>query len=326
LLSKYFYLGSMFRHEKPQTGRYRQFNQVGVECIGEYSPLTDVETIVMIDHFFKSLGLSSFTIKLNSVGCLECREVYKEKLKKQIKEKLADLCDNCNNRFHKNPLRILDCKIEQCTKIKESFITITDNLCEACSEHFEMVKSYLKVPYQLDPYLVRGLDYYTKTVFEVTHKALGAQDALAAGGRYDNLVKDMGGQATGAVGFAIGMERLLLALAGEKISLKKNSPVHIYIISLGKDALNENINLLAGLRKSGIKAEMNYSNEKSLKAQMRQANKLGVDYVVIRGENEIKEKSVVVKDMEQGTEEVISRETVLEWVLNKKGESGDGKD
>lgn len=305
--AKYFYMGPMFRHERPQSGRYRQFNQIGAEFFGESSHFADAEVISMIDGFFKALGLLQAVIKINTVGCNDCRPIYRDTLKESMGKHLNDMCPNCQNRFERNPLRVFDCKEEKCKEVVKSLPLIKDNLCHTCDTHFSALLKVLDsnaINYQIDEYMVRGLDYYTQTVFEVTHSALGAQNAVAAGGRYNNLVESMGGPSVPAVGFAAGVERIMLCLLGEEVTLTQKEDKTVYLISLGEEAKDFNFKLLNNLRKHSINACTGYET-KSLKAQMRQANKAGADFVCIVGEDEINAEIVCVKNMETGAEESI---------------------
>lgn len=317
--AKYFYAGPMFRHERPQSGRYRQFNQIGGEFFGEKSFFADAEIISLIDEFFKSVGLGDAEIKINSVGCNDCRPVYRDKLKEAMGKRLEEMCHNCKNRFERNPLRVFDCKEERCQEIVKGLPLIKDNLCSDCDEHFSGLIKVLdanEIAYQIDSSMVRGLDYYTQTVFEVTHKALGAQNAVAAGGRYNNLVESMGGPSVPAVGFAAGVERIMLCLAGEKRDLQTEKEKKVYLISLGQKAMEANFSLMLDLRKNNINAYSGYEN-KSLKAQMRQANKAGADFVCIRGEDELAAGMICLKDMDTGAESSVLVENVIDNLLDK---------
>lgn len=315
--AKYFYMGPMFRHERPQSGRYRQFNQIGAEFFGESSYFADAEIIVLIDDFFRAIGLSKAVIKINSVGCSECRPVYRETLKEAMGKRLDEMCENCQKRFERNPLRVFDCKEEKCKVVVKDLPVIKDNLCETCDTHFSSLVEVLNqndIKYEIDELMVRGLDYYTQTVFEVTHEALGAQNAVAAGGRYNNLVESMGGPSVPAVGFAAGVERIMLCLAGEDASLHKEEDKKVYLVALGEEAKKFNFSLLSKLRKHSINAHTGYET-KSMKAQMRQANKAGADFVCIVGDDEISAEIVCVKNMETGAEESIPAADICERFL-----------
>jgi len=306
-IHKFFYIGPMFRYDRPQAGRQRQFNQVGVELFGSYSPLADAEVITMMVRFFESLGLKNISVNVNSLGDKESVENYKNKLKEFIQPKLGELCSDCNRRFEKNILRLLDCKVPSCKEIFGSpeMPVITNSLSDVSLEHYKAVLSALKdvnVNFVEEPGLVRGLDYYTETIFEITHNSIGAQSALGGGGRYNNLVKEIGGPATGAVGFAIGVERLILALKQLDIPEEDQKEI-IYLVSFDEEAIRENLVFADELRKKGLTAITGYQ-KLSVKAQMRQANNIGAKFVVMRGEDERVQDSVKVKNMETGEEKI----------------------
>ncbi|MGB6371611.1 MAG: histidine--tRNA ligase, partial [Atribacterota bacterium] len=232
---KLFYLGPMFRCEKPQAGRFRQFNQFGIEVIGTKSSAADVEVILTVLDVYKKLGLKNLEILINSVGCKKCRVDYVQKLKKYLKDKKDFLCSECKERYKKNPLRVLDCKKDSCKKIIESAPVITENLCQECESHFSEVKSYLndqKIIFHVEPRLVRGLDYYTKTAFEIISGGLGAQNAIGGGGRYDDLVEELGGKPTPAVGFAAGIERMIIAVDQQKVEWPLKKGVDIFVVKV----------------------------------------------------------------------------------------------
>lgn len=295
--SKFYYIGPMFRLERPQKGRLRQFNHIGCEAIGSYDPSLDVEIISLADHLLQELSISGYSIKLNSLGCPQDKAKLIESLHKELNNKTEDLCPDCKERIKKNILRVLDCKNEACKKIVQALKIEDKYLCENCNTHFNAVKSgldALKIKYEITPHLVRGLDYYTQTVFEITHPELGSQDAIGAGGRYNNLVKELDGPDTGAIGFALGVERLLLA-TGTKTETKNNNL--IYIITLGKEAREKGIELLANLRNNGITADMDYEG-KSIKGAMRKASDLKTKFTLIIGEDELKKETVMLKDMD----------------------------
>ncbi|MBI3315761.1 MAG: histidine--tRNA ligase [Candidatus Omnitrophica bacterium] len=303
-LCKFYYLGPMFRSERPQAGRLRQFHQIGVEQLGAQSPFADAETLQSLTVFLNRAGVSDFTVKLNNLGTFEERQTFKEKLKKYLEPNRAQLCEDCRRRLEKNALRVLDCKIASCRKLIGSSPSILDDLTPESREHFTQVGRLLKrlgIAYQEDPRMVRGLDYYTKTVFEVSHPKLGAQDALAAGGRYDHLIEQFGGPAVGAVGFAVGVERLAMCLTfGEEEKLVPSASV--FIATLGEKALEKGFELLSDLRKNAVRAAMDFE-AKSLKSQMRSADKAHASFVVILGEDELERGKAVLKDMRNGSQE-----------------------
>ena len=308
---KLYYTGAMFRAERPQKGRLRQFHHIGCEAIGSLSPLLDAEIISMADRILSSLGISGYEIKINSLGCAEDKKKLADILKKDLKEKLHTLCQDCQERFDRNVFRILDCKNDTCRKTVEHLNLSNKYLCAECLAHFDAVKANLdslEVKYIAVPYLVRGLDYYTSTVFEITHKGLGAQDAIGAGGRYDNLIKQLGGEATPAMGFAFGIERLILAKnpKGQESPARKN----VFIVVLGEHAAKEGFILLDKMRKAGIQAEMDYQ-QKSMKGQMRRADALQSRFVVIIGDDELKKGVVGLKDLTCGEQ----KETRIENLI-----------
>ena len=298
-LVKLFYIGSMFRYDRPQAGRYREFHQFGVEALGEENPAVDAEIIVLAVEFLRALGLQELKLHLNSVGCPKCRPVYREKLQEFFRSHLKELCTDCRSRFERNPLRLLDCKNEHCHALAEDAPRITDCLCDECRTHFAEVQSYLTaagVPFELDANLVRGLDYYTKTAFEVKYTPLGAQSAVAGGGRYDGLVEEVGGPPTPGIGFAVGLERVLLALEKQELLPEEPEAVDVFVVALGEAAQIPAFKLLHELRVAKLSAAMDFAG-RSMKAQMKQANKKNARFVAILGEDEVKEASALLKDM-----------------------------
>lgn len=313
-LSKLFYIGPMFRYDRPQAGRYRQFHQFGIEAIGSASPAVDAEAIVLAAQFLRSLGLKELTLYINSVGCPNCRPVYREKLQAFLAEKKDELCPDCRSRFDRNPLRILDCKNERCNALTAGAPEMQDCLCEECAAHFDAVKRFLTAAgaqYTINPRLVRGLDYYTKTAFEIQYAPLGAQSAVCGGGRYDGLVEECGGKPTPAVGFAIGLERVLLALEKQALLPAAKEALDVYVAPLGDAARETAFRTLCALRRAGWKAETDYAG-RSLKAQLKTADKLGAKYVAVFGEDEIKTGSVLLKCMETSEQQKIQADQLLE--------------
>jgi len=301
-VKKLFYIGPMFRSERPQKGRQRQFHQLGVEAIGSDSPFLDVEVISLAIRFLEKLGLDDFSLNINSLGCNKDKLRIIEGCKKDLKPCLRSLCGECRERYDKNVLRIFDCKNPECRKaIKD--IEPKSLLCADCREHFESVKKGLKnlgIRYTVDLTIVRGLDYYTKTVFEVTQKDLGSKDAVCAGGRYNNLIEDMGGGDTPSVGFAFGIERLALVVKEDLIG--SSAPLNFFIVTTGESLYEKAFILMMNLRDRGCSCDIEYER-KSLKAQMRKAQKLGARFVVIFGEEEFRRKKIVFKDMVSGDQE-----------------------
>ncbi len=304
--SKFYYLGPMFRLERPQKGRLRQFHHIGCEVIGSDAPEIDVEVIRLASALLDAYSIQDYRIKINSLGCAKDKKALSDMLQKKLKDKKSNLCPDCQVRISRNVLRILDCKDESCKKIVKELNIGAEYLCADCRDHFRRVLSGLDdlgVKYEVAPYLVRGLDYYTRTVFEIKHEGLGAQDALGAGGRYDNLVKELGGAQTGAIGFAFGVERLLLVRSGE---LGAGSNNLVYLISLGEQARKEALKILDKLRGSGITCDTDYEG-KSLKAAMRKANDLAAKFVLMLGDNELKNQSVGLKNMQTGEQREIKQ-------------------
>jgi histidyl-tRNA synthetase len=305
---KLYYLAAIFRYERPQSGRYRQHYQFGFEAVGDGDPVIDAEVIEMAWRFFGSLGLDNLFLFVNSIGCKICRPGYLNALKSYYSKKLSGLCPDCKSRFEKNPLRLLDCKKPSCYGVAEAAPRSTDFLCKECLEHFEDVVKYLKVlmlPFELNHRLVRGLDYYTKTVFEIQPPGEGAQSALGGGGRYDDLIQELGGKPTPAIGFASGMERVVLNLKKSKIAVPVLTVPPVFIAHLGNEAGLEAAKLASILRKDDIAVILS-SGDRSLKGQLRQANSLGSSYAAIIGEDEVKSGTVTLRNMATGEQKAVS--------------------
>ena len=312
-LVKLFYIGSMFRYDRPQAGRMREFHQFGVEALGEANPAVDAEVILLAMSLLEGLGLKDLELSINSVGCPKCRSKYRTMLQDFFRDKLDDLCEDCRSRFDRSPLRILDCKKDSDKPYMADAPKITDCLCDECGDHFAKLKEHLAnagISFQHDPRLVRGLDYYTKTAFEIKYPPLGAQSAVAGGGRYDGLIEEMGGSPTPAVGFATGLERLLLALESQNLLPEKNRSVDAYVVALGEAAQSEGFKLLNNLRKAGLSAAMDFAG-RSMKAQMKQANKLGARYALILGDDEIAEGVVMLRSMSDSQQEKVALAEVI---------------
>lgn len=315
---KLYYTGPMFRAERPQKGRLRQFHHVGAEALGSESPFLDSEAIALADGILQALKITGYTIKLNSLGCGDDRKKFKTLLLSRLKGKLDKLCPDCNTRYSRNVFRILDCKNEECKQAASQLdFGHKDYLCEKCDTHFKTVRENLdalSIGYTVTLTLVRGLDYYSRSVFEITHPGLGAQDAIGAGGRYDRLISELGGPDLGAVGFALGVERLLLA-AGPQSQAPAGRRIEIFIINLGEQARKEGFRLMQSLRAKEISCDMDYE-DKSLKGQMRKANDLGVKYAAILGDDELKKQIITLKDMHSGKQEEISLGRFVEYVTH----------
>ncbi len=298
---KLYYSGPMFRYERPQKGRQRQFHQIGVEAFGISEPKLDAEVIAMLMELLKRVGLGGLSCEINSLGCSKCRPAFREALVEFFAPKLGSLCTDCNTRHEKNPLRILDCKVPGCVQERKGAPAATDHLCGECREHFETLQillNDLRVSFTLNPEMVRGLDYYTSTAFEVTSTELGAQNAVAAGGRYDNLVKEFGGPDTPAIGFALGMERLV-ALLLDKGESAQAPALDAYVVSIGKEPVRQGLVIAERFRKKGFRTEVSYGSS-SLRNQLRRAHRLGARYVFIIGEDELKESMLSYKRMSDG--------------------------
>jgi histidyl-tRNA synthetase len=303
-VTKLYYLGAMFRHERPQKGRYRQFHQIGAEVIGLDDPKIDAQLLAMLSHFFQTAGIDGVTLQVNSLGCPECRPAYRHALLAFLNERLAQLCADCRRRAVTNPLRALDCKVPGCQTATVGAPAVIDHLCTGCALHFEAVRGHLtdlEVPFAVNPRMVRGLDYYTKTTFEMVTDRLGAQSAVAAGGRYDRLVADLGGPPLPGIGFAMGVERLALLLTEARVVTAGPA---LFIATLGADAERFGFRLLTRLQRQGIYAEMEYAG-KSLKAQLRRADKLGAQRVLILGDDELARGIAQLRDMAAASQEEV---------------------
>lgn len=299
-LTKLYYLGPMFRYERPQAGRQRQFHQAGVEAFGSADPLLDAEIIQLAVRLFESLGLKDLEVDVNSVGCKKCQPKFREAIQKYFKDNIKYMCEDCKQRLELNPLRILDCKEPPCQKYIEKAPAAIDYLDADCKSHFDQVVRLLGglgVRYRINDRLVRGLDYYTRTVFEVVSRQLGAQNAVCGGGRYDDLVEELGGKPTPAIGFAVGLERVVEILKAESRQLKAESGVSLYIAALGEEARKIGFDLISRAREKGFSADTDFIG-KSLKAQMKAADRMNARYVYIIGEDELKKKSAMLKNME----------------------------
>jgi histidyl-tRNA synthetase len=311
-LTKVYYIGPMFRQERPQAGRLRQFHQFGAEALGASSPQLDVEMMILPLEIYKQLGIEHFALKMNSVGCEKCRPAYKQLLQTELRKIFTLLSHDSQVRVEQNPLRVLDSKDEKDRELTAGMPLMNNHLCEECSIHFASVRSLLdalSIHYEVDGRLVRGLDYYTKTAFEITSTSLGSQDALAGGGRYDLLVEELGGKQTPGVGFAAGIERLLIVLA--KLNTKRvdsHAPV-LYFVGLDETARIWSFLKTSELRRQGIRAEVDYLG-RSVKSQMREANRQQALYVIVVGEQELKTKTAKLKNMRTGEETPVSLEKI----------------
>ncbi|KYZ77558.1 histidine--tRNA ligase [Anaerosporomusa subterranea] len=309
---KLFYIGPMFRYDRPQAGRLRQFHQFGIEAIGAAGPAIDAETIVMAVQFFRQLGLNELRLFVNSVGCPQCRPTYRATLQNYLRESLPHFCEDCQSRFDRNPMRILDCKVEQCQTLSQGAPAVSDCLCEECRTHFEGLKQLLTaagIDFIHNPRLVRGLDYYTKTAFEIQYAPLGAQSAVCGGGRYDGLIEECGGQPTPGIGFAIGLERVLLALEKQQLLPAAAEQTDVFVACTGESTRTLAFSLLCRLREVGIKSDMDYL-DRGLKAQFKQANRLATRFTVMIGEEEAAQGQVMLKNMLTGEQELIAPDSI----------------
>jgi len=315
-VAKLYCIGPMFRYERPQKGRYRQFYQIDAEVFGVGNPMVDAEVILMLIHFLKRVGLEKLELQINSLGCRDCRPQYREGLKAFLVKKSFQLCEDCQRRLQANPLRIFDCKVETCQEAITGAPKVMDFLCDECQNHFGRVKEYLSMAgldYVLNPGMVRGLDYYTRTAFEVVSYDLGSQNAVTGGGRYDNLFQEIGGLDVPGIGFAIGMERLVSLLPKDKEFIQYPD---LFIAAHGKETHKETYRLANQLHVEGIRAEFDYEG-KSLKSQMRRADKLKARYVLILGEEELEKGRAVLRNMKDKSQEEIPTENLLGILKHK---------
>jgi len=318
-LVKLFYFGPMFRQERPQKGRLREFNQYGVEVIGSLDPLVDAELIELAVRINRDLGLEGLKLYLNSIGCKNCRQAHRDAFNKFVKDKIEKFCPECQLRLLRNPLRIFDCKNENCIEVLKDAPVILDYLDDECSWHFNKVQAYLKqlkIEYKLDKKMVRGLDYYTRTTFEIKSEALGAQDTLIGGGRYDLLVSELGGKDTPAIGFAAGLERLILVLEMQKSLLPQDERLDLFIAPLGEEAKSLGLKFLKELREKKIRCELDFLN-RSLKAQMKEADRQKAKKVLIIGEDELKKGKATLRDMQKKEQKEIEFEKLVQELIRE---------
>ncbi len=313
---KWYYIGPMFRYDRPQAGRYRQFHQFGAEVFGSDDPLVDTEIILLLLDILQRLGLSGYELHLNSVGCTACRSLYRERLINHIAPVKEKLCLDCQQRYQQNPLRVLDCKNEKCLRAIQGYPTLYDCLCDDCREHYSRVKEALTengVHYIHDDRLVRGLDYYTRTAFEVHIPGIGAQSAIGGGGRYDGLVEDCGGPQVPGIGFAMGIERLLLALQGQDNKHSRDSHIDVFFVVMDRSFENLAFKTMQELRVAGISSNKDYLN-RSPKAQMKYADRSGAKLAVLIGEEEVLNKTFTVRDMKSKKQETVAAENLPQYV------------
>ena len=316
---KLYYFTSCYRYEKPQAGRLREFHQFGVEAFGSADPIADAETILLAKSIFDRLGMRGYSIEINSIGCPECRAKYHQALKEYFSASVDQLCDTCRDRLDRNPMRILDCKNPPCAEVAKGAPIMLDYLCDDCREHFEGVKGYLDdagVKYEVNPTIVRGLDYYTRTVFEFVSNDLGSQSTFCGGGRYDGLVAEMGGKPLPALGYAIGLERVLMILQAQGIKLPVQSQCELFVAAIGEAAQKRAFGLTRRLRECSVFAQFD-SCGRSLKAQMKYADKIGAKYTLVLGDDELQSGRGKLKNMETGelTEITLDEQTFASQFL-----------
>ena len=316
---KAYYIISAFRYERPQAGRLRQFHQFGAELYGAEDAIADAEAISLADTFLKNLGLKQVKLRLNSIGCKACRAKYHEALKKYFAPHLDEMCFDCKTRCEKNPMRIIDCKEEGCKKYTSNAPRMLDYLCDDCKAHFEKVKGLLSasgVNYEIDPSIVRGLDYYSRTVFEFVSSAAGAQGTVLGGGRYDTLLSEIGGKDVPAVGFAVGMERLLMVMEAENAPMESEKTTDCYILGMDDKSRERAFTLAGELREKGISAEVDLMN-RSVKAQFKYADKIGARFVAVLGETELIDGAAQVKDMKASSSEKVKFEELAQYLKKR---------
>ncbi len=316
---KLYYTTPVFRYERPQAGRLREHHQFGYEAIGDADPSLDAEVIEMAWHFFRSLGIAELKLQLNSIGCRECRPEYLKALREHYATKKGELCEDCLVRYEKNPLRLLDCKKTACQGFADAAPGSSQHLCPECAAHFEKLKGYLAIlgiPFTVNHRLVRGLDYYTRTVFEVQPLIEGSQSTIGGGGRYDHLIEEIGGKPTPAVGFATGIERIILNLKRQKIDVPPLPKPLVFVADMGTDAKNIAVKLSQTLRNNGI-GVIETTASKSLRAQLRQANSVGARFAVIIGEDEVKNGTVTLRDMASAEQETVAVTSIVEVIKTR---------
>lgn len=313
LPQKICYLTSCYRYEKPQAGRLREFHQFGIECFGAASPLADAEMISLAKQVFDELGVQKLHLELNSIGCPKCRADYHNALREYFKAHTNELCDTCNERLERNPMRILDCKSPVCKEISKDAPVVLDYLCDECKEHFEKVKSYLdamNIEYIVNPQIVRGLDYYTKTVFEFVSDEIGSQGTVCGGGRYDGLIEELGGQHTPSLGFGMGLERIQLVMEAQGCAFPEPNKLDLFIVAMGEKAELKAVEIAKDMRSEGFSVQYDL-NSRSLRAQMKYADKVCAKYLVVIGEDEVNSGIAKLKDMQTGESTEVSLTTFV---------------
>lgn len=317
--TKLFYITPCFRYERPQAGRLRAFHQFGVEVFGAENPSVDAEVISIAMTFFEKLGLKNLELKINSIGCPECRKKYNEALREFLKQKLDKLCNTCTDRYERNPMRIIDCKKEECQKELKDVPLILDYICDDCKEHFDKLQKYLSLmglSFEIDPRIVRGLDYYNRTAFEIISREIGSQATVCGGGRYDGLVEEIGGPSTPGVGFGLGIERLILTLENNNIEIPKPKGLDVFIVTMGSRANEKAMEISQNLRKNMISVDIDHLG-RSTKAQFKYSNKVNSFYTIVIGDNELDNNSVALKNMDTGEQEEISLDSIIDEIIKR---------
>ena len=311
---KVCYIGGCYRYEKPQAGRLREFHQFGVECFGAASSVADAEVIALAKQVLNNIGIKKISLEINSIGCPECRKEYHKALKAYFASKTDELCETCRDRLERNPMRILDCKSPVCSAIAADAPVVLDYLCDDCHEHFEQTKAHLDaagIDYSVNPHIVRGLDYYTRTVFEFVSGDIGAQSTVCGGGRYDGLVAQMGGNPVPALGFAMGIERLMMVLENQGFEFPEEAKCDLYIAAMGNNAALKATALCRSLRDAGLEAQTDICG-RGLKAQMKYADKTGAKFTLVLGDNELESGKAIMKNMADGTQTEVELDTLAD--------------
>jgi len=323
-LIKLYYVGPIFRYEKPQAGRYRQHHQFGIEAIGSAEPALDAEVVEMIMYLYHKLGLTGLKAIINSVGCRKCRPAYNALLKNYLGTKMRELCADCRRRAEANPLRVFDCKEPLCSAALCQAPRVCDNLCDACRDHFRTFRALLEesgIDYQVTPELVRGLDYYTRTAFEIVSEDLGAQNAVGGGGRYDDLIESLGGPPTPAIGFGTGLERILMVMEERGVAVADEGALSVYLVAWEKEGMDAGRKLLRSLRRGGVSADMDYRMS-SLKSQLRRADRLGAPFILLLGKDERARGTAKLRNMKTGDEREIALDGATESIRQLTGSRG----
>lgn len=317
--TKLFYITPCFRYERPQAGRLRAFHQFGVEVFGAKNPSVDAEVISIAMTFFDKLGLDNLELRINSIGCPECRNKYNEALREFLKKKLDNLCTTCVDRYERNPMRIIDCKKEECQQELKDVPLILDYICDDCKDHFEKFQKYLSVmglEFEIDPKIVRGLDYYNRTAFEIISKKIGSQSTVCGGGRYDGLVEEIGGPSTPGVGFGLGIERLLLTLEKNNLDVPKPKGLDVFIVTMGDRAYEKAVEISYKLRSNMVSVDIDHLS-RSMKAQFKYSDKMNSTYTIVIGDNELDNNVVSLKNMDTGDQVEVSLDCVIDEIINR---------